>query len=93
MLQAETDTFPTPGYHLKPIRKGKIGESSKISEEVEELLDAEQQGNKIMMLCELSDLYGAIEAYLLRNFPGIDMKDLRIMAQATSRAFKSGHRK
>ena len=50
----------SPGYHLRKIAKGSPGEASKIKEELEEFLDAVDQGVKIMALVELSDLYGAI---------------------------------
>ena len=82
------------GYHLKDITKGKFGEISKIREELEELEDAEAQDNKILILCELSDLYGAIKKYIKNEFGGtVSMKDLAKMAKATSRAFKDGSRK
>lgn len=51
------------GYHLKKIKKGVLGEFSKIQEEYEEFLDALEQENKIMALVELSDLYGAIQKF------------------------------
>jgi phosphoribosyl-ATP pyrophosphohydrolase len=82
-----------PGYHIKDIKKGTVGESSKIREEVEELIDAEEQHNKIMMLCELSDIYGAMDAFLQKHFPDLTMQDVEVMAHTTARAFKSGHRK
>ncbi len=82
------------GYHLKEITKGKIGESSKIREELEELEDAEAQDNKVLAICELSDLYGAIEQYILAKFGGeLTMKDLKKMARATAKAFQDGSRK
>lgn len=80
------------GYHLVDIAKGQFGRSSKIAEEVEELLDAERQGVKVMVLCELSDLYGAIRGYLAVNHPGVTMTDLEDMADVTQRAFESGAR-
>lgn len=82
-----------PGYHLCEIPKGKVGESSKILEEVLELQDAELQSNRIMQLNELSDIYGAIESYLEKRFPGMKMIDLHTMNLATKRAFESGRRK
>lgn len=82
-----------PGYHLKEIAKGELGKISKIQEELEELIDAEQQQNKIMVLCELSDLFGAMEAYLVGEFPGMTMQDLQVMSEATKRAFQNGRRK
>lgn len=51
------------GYHLRKIPKGVLGEESKIIEEWLEFLDAEEQGSKIMMMVELADMYGAVEAY------------------------------
>lgn len=81
------------GYHKKVITKGTLGEISKITEELAELEDAVAQHNRIMALCELSDLYGAIRLYLQRYHAGTTMDDLRIMSEATERAFKLGHRK
>jgi hypothetical protein len=43
-----------------------------------------------MVLCELSDLYGAIEAFALTQ--GVSMKDLQDFSEVTKRAFKNGHR-
>lgn len=80
------------GYHLKKIKKGKLGESSKIREELEELIDAEEQECKIMAMVELSDLYGAMEVYAKKQF-GLSMKDVIKMSKITKRAFKSGARK
>lgn len=79
------------GYHLKDIPQGKIGEFSKIIEEFEELKDAYEQDNRLMMLIELSDLYGAIESYLEQY--NLNMVDLKNMSKATKRAFQSGVRK
>lgn len=81
------------GYHLTTITKGELGRLSKLQEELEECLDAEAQGNRIMLLVELSDLIGATEAYLEKNFPDITLVDLINMKDATVRAFKTGHRK
>lgn len=65
------------GYHITKIEKGKLGESSKIQEELDELKDAEKQGVKIMGLVECSDIYGALEEYLNKYFPQISMNDLK----------------
>jgi hypothetical protein len=81
------------GYHLISIPKGEIGEISKIQEEVLELEDAFKQGAKIMALCELSDLYGAMEAFIERHHPGSTMKDIRKMSKLTRRSFKVGERR
>lgn len=81
------------GYHMKKIEKGEIGEASKIFEEVAEFQDAIEQNNKIMALVELSDLYGAIDLYLSCHYPELKMDDLKIMSNATMRAFMDGSRK
>ena len=80
-------------YHLNEIPRGVFGEISKIDEELCELVDAVQQGNKIMTLCELSDIVGAIEGFLEKQHPTITLADLIIMKDATKRAFVSGARK
>jgi hypothetical protein len=79
------------GYHLTEIKKGILGKSSKIQEELDELVDAELQNNKILALVELSDLYGALEA--VASSYNCSMDDLKKMSDATKRAFTSGHRK
>jgi phosphoribosyl-ATP pyrophosphohydrolase len=78
------------GYHTREIEKGKLGLASKIREELEELVDAEEQGNRILAMCELADIYGALEARAV-NY-GLEMDDLRIMAHATAAAFREGSR-
>jgi phosphoribosyl-ATP pyrophosphohydrolase len=86
-------TTHAPGYHLTEIKKGTLGEISKILEEAEELADAEKQNCKVMALLELSDLIGAIEAYLHKRHPSLTIEDLHQMASITKRAFINGHRK
>jgi phosphoribosyl-ATP pyrophosphohydrolase len=81
------------GYHIKNINKGSIGELSKIVEEVEELVDADEQKCRVMVIHELSDIVGAIQCYLLQHHPTLDINDLIKMAEVTSRVFKEGHRK
>lgn len=89
-----TDPGPTgPGYHLIDIPRGELGEISKIREELDELLDAASQGVKVMELIELSDLVGAIEAYLERHHVGTTFDDLIRMKDITRRAFKNGRRR
>ena len=81
-------------YHLKEIPKGVLGEFSKLIEEFEECKDSFEQGNKIMLLVELSDFLGAMEHYLKKNYgETITIADLLEMTKATNRAFNSGHRK
>lgn len=86
-MNAETDK----GYHLTDFPKGELGKISKIEEELNELKDAESQDSKIMILIELSDLYGALEEYCLMQ--GVSMEDLKIFSNITKRAFKNGCRK
>ena len=86
------ETLPPAGYHLRPIPRGKLGSISKIEEELAELKDAREQRCKLMELQELSDLYGATQAYLEHRFPGFTMQDLKHMAKITARAFECGER-
>ena len=81
-----------PGYHITPIVKGELGEISKIKEEVDELVDAELQGCRVMVLVELADLLGSIDAYLEKKQYGITLEDLQVMSKITKRAFTNGHR-
>jgi hypothetical protein len=82
------------GYHLTEIPVGEYGELTKIIEELQELIDADEQGAKLMVLQELSDLIGAIDGYLLKHFNGqFSIADLEKMASITKRAFESGARK
>ena len=78
------------GYHIKKIKRGKYGEVSKIQEELDELIDALEQNNKVMAMSELSDLYGAIDGYMQKHFPDFNMQHLAIMAEATTPAFDDG---
>ena len=80
------------GYHTKKIKRGEFGEVSKIQEELEELIDALDQNNKIMALCELSDMYGAMNGFLQKHYEGITIEDIAVMAEATKRAFEDGDR-
>lgn len=80
------------GYHIAEIKKRLYGSAGKIQEELDELNDAHEQGSKIMILVELSDLYGAVEGYLEQNFPGMKMHDLKKFSDITKRAFKEGAR-
>lgn len=78
------------GYHKTLITKGMMGESSKIKEEFEEFFDAVEQNDIILQLCELSDLYGAIESYL--ETMGLTMEDLKKFSDKTKQAFREGKR-
>lgn len=80
------------GYHLANITKGEFGEASKVIEEVDEFIDAINQGSSVMALVELSDLVGAIRGYLTKHHPSVKIEDLIIMSKITERAFLNGHR-
>lgn len=83
-------TDPKPGYHLRPIMRGVLGELSKVREELEEAEDAARQGVVLMELIELSDIYGALKARVEKLGHTID--DLARMSDVTERAFKNGRR-
>ena len=93
MSEAENEPAVGPGYHLRHIPKGTLGELSKVREELEEALDAEEQGCRVMILIELSDLVGAIQEYLNVHAVGYSITDLVKMSELTKRAFKHGRRK
>ncbi len=78
-------------YHKRFIQKGTLGEYSKIKEEFDELTDAYEQEDKILQLCELCDLVGAIEAYA-ETF-NISLDDLIKMKNKTRESFIEGKRK
>lgn len=84
-------TLPRYGYHTVRINKGVLGEVSKIREELEELEDAEKQGVRILVMCELADLFGAIRVYAKKY--GLKMRDLHAMSKLTRNAFEKGQRK
>ena len=81
-----------PGYHQRAIPRGEVGELSKVLEEALEALEAEAQGAAVMVLVELSDLVGAIKAYLARHHSTLTLEDLERFAAITARAFESGNR-
>jgi hypothetical protein len=81
------------GYHVADIPKGEMGSVSKIREEFLEFNDAINQGNKVMALHEMSDILGAMEAFLETFYHGaFSLTDLMVMMEATKRAFETGHR-
>jgi hypothetical protein len=79
------------GYHKRKIPRGVYGHFSKIEEEFIELKDAWEQDDNILQLCELSDLYGAIEQYVWYRFD-MEMEDLKKFSDKTKQAFKDGSR-
>jgi hypothetical protein len=82
-----------PGYHLTEPTRGTFGDLDKVFEEFEELIDADAQGVKLMVLQEMSDVIGAMEGYLAKHHPSITLEDLIKMKDVTKRAFLSGGRK
>jgi len=78
------------GYHKKEITKGILGEFSKINEEFEELTDAVEQENKVLIICELTDLVGSIEEYIKKY--NLTLNDLIEFSNLTKQAFKNGKR-
>ena len=79
------------GYHKKEIKKGVLGEYSKIKEEFKELTDAVEQGDKVLQLCELTDLIGAIEEFSLNKF-NVSLQDLISFSNKTKSAFREKKR-
>lgn len=79
------------GYHTKEIKKGVLGEFSKIEEEFNELKDGVEQDDKILIICELTDLIGAIEEYSKKY--NLTLEDLIKFSNKTKSAFKDGQRK
>lgn len=83
----------TKGYHTTTIPKGKYGELSKVHEELAELVDAQNQGAKLLVFNEVSDLLGAIEGFVQTHYPNtLTMEDLLHQARLTAAAFQSGER-
>ena len=79
------------GYHSINVPKGTYGEFDKIQEEFIELKDACDAEDKILMICECSDLYGALEGFVEKHF-GLTMEDLKKFSNKTKSAFKEGKR-
>jgi hypothetical protein len=79
------------GYHVTDIQKGKYGEFSKIVEEFEELKDANSQDDKILELCEMSDLLGAMDGYLRFKY-NMNIHDLYKFMIKTKTSFEEGKR-
>jgi len=79
------------GYHKTTIIKGEPGEFSKINEEFQELFDAYEQDDKILMICEMTDLIGAIQLFAEQNF-NLTIEDLVKFSNKTIESFKEGKR-
>lgn len=79
------------GYHQREIPKGELGEFSKIIEEYTELLDAHEQDARVLEICELTDLIGAIKHYAAKKY-NLSLDDLMKFSHMTEDAFKAGKR-
>lgn len=79
-------------YHVNEIDKGVLGEFSKIKEEFQELQDAVEQEDRILQICELTDLIGAIEEFSNSKFR-LTLMDLITFSNKTKSAFREGKRK
>lgn len=79
------------GYHKRKIEKGVLREFSKIREEFDELTDAHEQDNRVLEICELCDLLGAIKHYASSKFC-LSIDDLLKFTASTERAFECGKR-
>ena len=61
-------------------------------EEYEELTDAVNQGSKVMEICEMCDLIGAIKSYAFTQY-NLTLGDLIQFLEKTESAFKDGTRR
>mgnify|MGYP003442673552 CR=1 FL=1 len=66
-MSDEVETWNGP-FHRRLIAKGEYGELSKVREEVEEGLDALEQGQLLMFSVELSDILGALNGVAEKHF-------------------------
>lgn len=69
-------------FHKREIKKGIYGELSKIEEELQEAYDAQEQGQDLMLLIELSDMIGAIEGVAKKH--GMTLDQLKTFAKLRS---------
>lgn len=77
------------GYHTIFIEKGEYGEFSKVKEEFDELKDAfENRKSNVLAICELSDLYGAMEAFAEKTLH-ISMSEVVKFAELTKEVYKN----
>lgn len=75
-------------WHKSKIVKGELGELSKVQEELEEALDAEEQGQTLMLLFELSDIIGACGLVAAKH--GMSLDDLVKFSKLRSEVAKNG---
>jgi phosphoribosyl-ATP pyrophosphohydrolase len=73
-------------WHISKIEKGTLGQLSKVREELEEAIDAEKQGQTLMLLFELSDIIGACG--LVANQHGMTLDHLVTFSKLRSKVAK-----
>ena len=76
--------------HTRRRHDNSIKSRVEFEEEFLELKDAYGQNNKVLEICELCDLVGAIEAYAQKY--NLTLADLIKMKEANKRAFQDGTR-
>ena len=77
------------GYHTIFIEKGEYGKFSKVKEEFDELKDAfENRESNVLTICELSDLYGAMEAFAEQTLH-IPMSEVVKFAELTKEVYQN----
>lgn len=74
-------------WHIREIAKGKLGELSKIREELEEAEDALEQDQILMLMFELSDIIGA--AGKVGEKYGMDLDKLVAFSKLRSKVAQS----
>jgi phosphoribosyl-ATP pyrophosphohydrolase len=80
------------GYHLRDIPKGVVGEASKVVEEALELLDAEEQGSRIMSLWEMGDVLLSLQTLRETKYQDTPWAEIEKAAEITRRVFEGGTR-
>lgn len=81
------------GYHTQFIAKGEYGKFSKVKEEFDELKDAwENRESKVLTICELCDLYGAMEEFAKETL-NISMDEIIKFSNLTKEVYQSRTRK
>lgn len=73
-------------FHVMPVRQGTYGELSKIQEELDEALDAETRGQKLLLMIELSDIIGAVAGVAERH--GYSLDDLIQFSELRRNVFR-----
>ena len=73
-------------FHVMPVRRGTYGELSKVQEELDEALDAETRGQKLLLMIELSDIIGAVAGVAERH--GYSLDDLIQFSELRRNVFR-----